>query len=126
MDEPKLRVLVVDDDRYLVDLIRVVLEATGYIVNTTNNGQEALDRVAEYKPDVILLDIRMPVMDGWTCHRLLKQRDDTRGIPTVVMSADDVGLAVHSDLGVECFLRKPFEIADLLLCVAKNCGLSLR
>ena len=112
-----LRVLVVDDDQSIVTFLSAILEGEGYIVQTACNGQEALGCATESLPDLILLDLRMPLMDGWTCCRLLKQHEKTAGIPVIVMSADGVRAVVHAELEVEHFLSKPFEMRDLLNCV---------
>src|SRR3989304_2792108 len=117
-------VLIVDDDYSLVQCARSILETAGYVVQVAYNGQEALRRTEENLPDIILLDLRMPVMDGWTCRRLLKQRPETTNIPIVVVSGDEVGAKARSDLGigVEDFLSKPFEVDDLLSNIRKHVG----
>lgn len=122
MGEPKGRVLVVDDDPSLVAFVTALLENEGYVVQTARNGEEALNQATESPPDLILLDLRMPVMDGWTCCRSLKQGWKTLKIPVILMSADREGAAVCADLGAEEFLRKPFEAADLLSCVGRYAG----
>ncbi|TAK31062.1 MAG: response regulator [Chloroflexota bacterium] len=94
-----------------------ILEAEGYAVQTACNGQEALGCATVSPPDLILLDLRMPVMNGWTCCHLLKQHERTAEIPVIVMSGDPVQAAVRAELEVEHFLRKPFEAGDLLTCV---------
>lgn len=117
-----MRVLVADDDKSLLELISTVLECEGHVVQTASNGQEALDHVVEDRPDLILLDLRMPLMDGWTCCRSLKESPDTASIPVIIMSADKVGAAVHADLGIEHFLSKPFDLHNMLSCVSKCVG----
>ncbi len=112
-----MRVLVVDDDHALAALVSTLLESEGYAVEITPNGAEALHCASERPPDLILLDLRMPVMDGWTCCRLLKQRSETMNIPVVVMSADGAREAATADLRCEHFMHKPFDVADLLSCV---------
>src|SRR3989304_3513652 len=109
-----MRALVADDDEFVVAFVSTILEGEGYIVETACNGQEALGRATESRPDVVLLDLGMPVMDGWTCCRLLKQRKKTAEIPVIVMSGDAAQAAVRAELEVEYFLRKPFEMNDLL------------
>src|SRR3990172_4947271 len=81
------------------------------------NGQEALGCAAESLPDIILMDLQMPLMDGWTCCRLLRQHEKTAEIPVVIMSADAVQAVVQAELEVEHFLRKPFGAGELLSCV---------
>ncbi len=125
MSHSNRTVLVVDDDRSLVQFTTTILEHEGYIVRTACNGQEALNRAIESLPDIILLDLRMPIMDGWTCYHLLKQREDTANIPIIVISADEVEEKVHSDLGGAHFLPKPFDIDDLLNNIRTYLGLTV-
>ncbi|MBI4317180.1 MAG: response regulator [Chloroflexi bacterium] len=113
------RVLIVDDDRPLVVMITTILEDEGYAVQTAFNGEEGLNMAKESPPDLILMDLRMPIMDGWTCCRLLREREETQRIPVVVMSGDGAREAVQAELGIRDFLKKPFEMDDLLLHVRK-------
>ena len=118
MNGRKARVLVVDDDTSLIDLITSLLEDEGYTVESARNGQDAVNQATENVPDIILLDLHMPVMDGWTCCRTLKRREETSDVPVIVMSAGGDG-AAYADLGAQSFLRKPFELGDLLSRVRK-------
>ena len=112
-----MKALVVDDDEFVVAFVSSVLEGQGHVVQTACNGQEALGCAAESLPDIILMDLQMPLMDGWTCCRLLKQHEKTAEIPVVIMSADAVQAVVQAELEVEHFLRKPFGAGELLSCV---------
>lgn len=113
-----MKVLVVDDDRVLVDLIASVLQDAGYLVQTACNGREGLDQLIADPPDLVLLDLHMPVMDGLTFFRLLKQREESDTMPVVLMSAD--GSQVAPLFGSGCFLSKPFDLDNLLSCVRMN------
>lgn len=113
----RAKVLVADDDGYLLALIARVLEAEGYIVQTAHNGAETLDQAREDPPDLILLDLRMPVMDGSTCCRALKLLGETVNVPVILMSGDSVAADTRANLGAAHFLSKPFEVSDLLLCI---------
>ena len=64
----------------------------------------------------------MALMDGWSCCRKLKQRHETASTPVIIMSADGAGAGAHADVGAECFLRKPFDVAELLSCVMRCVG----
>ena len=83
------KILIVDDEPFNVDYLEQELEDLGYQTLSAGNGKEALDRIAAEPPDLILLDVMMPVMDGFTTCRLLKGRDETRLIPIVIMTALD-------------------------------------
>lgn len=117
MDSSNARVLVIDDDRPLVALITTILQDHGCSVETAFNGEEGLNLARKSLPDLILMDLRMPTMDGWTCCRLLREREETRGIPVVVMSADGAREATWAELEIAGFLSKPFELEELLFYV---------
>jgi CheY-like chemotaxis protein len=87
MDGQRDTVLVVDDDTSILDTVSAILSGEGYDVISAASGQEALDAVARSQPAVILLDMRMPVMDGWAVARALHTQGST--VPIVVMTAAD-------------------------------------
>lgn len=99
-------VLVVDDDEALSRLLRILLESDSFTVKTAPNGKDALEVVREFIPDVILLDLQMPVMDGRTFYREFRQRGFTT--PVIILSAYNPEEA-RAELGAELALRKPFE-----------------
>jgi two-component system response regulator MprA len=108
------RVLVVDDEPALRDALESSLAFEGYEVITASDGLEALDSVAEHSPDLVLLDIMMPRMDGLTAVRRLRSRGDT--VPVLMLTARDaVGDRVTGlDVGADDYLAKPFELDELL------------
>lgn len=109
-------ILVVDDDPDMQDVMALALEAGDYRVCRASNGLEALERVEECAPDLILLDMRMPVMDGWAFAAELRQRHGHR-MPIVVCSAaEDVQRRAREVDAVGC-LSKPFELDELLRLV---------
>lgn len=81
------RILVVDDEPLIVSLLTLALEAEGYQVEVAVNGRDALDRVQQQAPDAILLDVMMPVLDGWHFIAELRATPATRQIPIIVLSA---------------------------------------
>lgn len=112
-------VLVVDDDPDLREVVRIMLHLSGYDVRCARNGREALMAVAEKAPAVVLLDMRMPVMNGWECARELRARYG-RSIPIVVLTAAEHARATVRDLGgVDDVLAKPFDMDALLDVVAR-------
>lgn len=115
------RILVVDDDPDLRGSLAELLEAEGYEVSCANNGEEALDALAEDAPSAILLDLTMPVMDGWTFRD--RQRLDPRlaRIPTVVISASFSDPRSAASLGADAFLAKPFEVSQLTETLQRLC-----
>lgn len=113
---PRARILVVDDDPDMQDVMALTLELGGYEVSRASNGQQALERVAEEMPDLILLDMRMPVMDGWTFAAELRRRYAS-GAPIVVCTAaEDAQRRAREVDAVGC-LSKPFELDELLRLV---------
>lgn len=114
-------VLVVDDDPDILDAICDILAAEGYRVSRARHGQEALERIDLERPDVILLDLMMPVMDGVAFSHALRQRPLERDIPIVVISADGNPQRAAA-VGAAGYLAKPFDIDALLSQVAGMAG----
>jgi CheY-like chemotaxis protein len=110
------RVLVVDDDASIRELLSAAFEDDGYEVMPARNGEDALSVCERWRPDVIVLDLMMPVMDGWTFAKRLHERDD---IPIVVLSAAN-DLERHAKaLGATDVVGKPFDLDQLLPKVAR-------
>lgn len=105
-------ILVVDDDPELVNVVVEALSHKRYKVATASNGKVALERVEQERPQLILLDMTMPVMDGWTFARALHERYG-RGIPIVVITAVEDSQLRADELGAEGELGKPFTIEQL-------------
>jgi DNA-binding response OmpR family regulator len=120
------RVLVVDDDRHIVEWLKVALSSNGFVVRGAYSGQEALARVHEESPDLILLDLKMPDMDGSEVIRRLRREPATRDIPVIVItgsSFDDAQVRVVG-MGVKHMLTKPFTIETLVQEI-KRIGLDM-
>ncbi|MDZ4719415.1 MAG: response regulator [Roseiflexaceae bacterium] len=109
------RILVVDDDPAIVEVLRRFLNHEGYTVVTANNGIEAIERVHEDQPDLILLDVTMPKMDGFMACRRLKEDERTALIPiTMLTGLDDQDYRTRGiEAGADDFLTKPFDQTTL-------------
>ncbi len=118
MEEPGARVLVVDDDRSLREAIRDVLLDDGYEGATAPHGAAALDVLRRCAPDVVVLDLRMPIMDGWAFLRFYRQRAGPQASVIVLTAVHSPGKP--AGLEAEGVLQKPFEIADLLALVRQQ------
>ena len=105
------KILIVDDEPFNVDYLEQELEGLDCEVISASNGQEALEKVRDAAPDLVLLDIMMPVMDGFTVLSQLKAEAATRDIPVVIISAsNDLKSVVKGiQMGAEDYLPKPFE-----------------
>lgn len=110
-------ILVVDDDPAIVDIITQVLAAEGYVTRACRNGLEALDVLEAWRPDLILLDLWMPKMDGWEFRRRQLRLDWARDVPVVLLSAGG-RLEEHAQtLDAAAAIPKPFDLIDLLSVV---------
>ena len=110
------RVLVVDDDREIVEMTRLILESGGYEVIPALSGAEALRNASHERPDLILLDINMPGMDGWETLKILKVDEATQDIPVAMFS---IKLELRDKLqglkqGAFDYITKPFSYDEIL------------
>src|SRR5690348_3190792 len=112
-------VLVVDDDPVIVKLLQVNFEMEGYEVLTAGDGEEGLDRAQRERPDVIILDVMMPKLDGLEVARALKAEDGTRDIPVILLSAKAQVTDIQAGQSLaDDYITKPFDPLELLDRVA--------
>jgi two-component system response regulator MprA len=111
------RVLVVDDDPSIQGFLAEALTDEGYGVRTAGNGREALSILGEWRPDLILLDLMMPEMDGWVFRAAQRTMPEVSSVPVIVLSATrDLAAKVHTLAPAEVF-AKPFDLEMLLMTV---------
>jgi two-component system alkaline phosphatase synthesis response regulator PhoP/two-component system response regulator VicR len=115
------KILAVDDEKHIVRLVQVNLERAGYEVVTANDGREALQKVQEEKPDLVVLDVMMPYMDGFEVLQNLRRNPSTREIPVIMLTAkaQDADVFKGWQSGVDCYLTKPFNPMELLSFVKR-------
>jgi two-component system alkaline phosphatase synthesis response regulator PhoP len=115
------KILTVDDEKHIVRLIQVNLERHGYEVVTAYDGREALQKVDEERPDLVILDVMMPYMDGFEVLQNLKRNPGTRDIPVIMLTAkaQDADVFKGWQSGVDCYLTKPFNPMELISFVQR-------
>jgi two-component system alkaline phosphatase synthesis response regulator PhoP/two-component system response regulator VicR len=115
------KILAVDDERHIVRLVEVNLVRAGYQVVTAFDGREALQKVEAEKPDLVVLDVMMPYMDGFEVLRNLKANPVTAEIPVIMLTAkaQDADVFRGWQSGVDCYLTKPFNPMELLTFVKR-------
>lgn len=117
-------VLVVDDDPVIQRLLQLNFSMEGYEVLVAGDGLEAVERATEAVPDLIVLDVMMPRMDGLQAASALKSDPRTKGIPIIMLSAkaQEVDQRAGRDAGVDAYMTKPFDPLDLLEKAAELLG----
>lgn len=116
------RVMACDDDHVIRGLLEVNLEMEGYDVVTACDGQDALDKIRQQAPDLILLDVMMPNLNGWQVAEALQADEATRQIPIIFLSARAMEADVEkgTSLGAVSYVTKPFDPIDLMELVAQQ------
>ncbi len=114
---PDAPILVVDDDESIRTTVSDVLDLEGYQVITASNGAEALWQVEQTAPAVVLLDMRMPVMDGWAFAQEIAARGMT--VRILVMTAADNARAWAEEIGADGYVAKPFDLNELIAAVER-------
>jgi len=116
MENPKKKILIVDDSEYHVEIIGSQLSSHGFIVDKAFDGESGLKKVKEFVPDLVLLDVMMPTMSGFEVCRLLKEDEETRFIPVVLITAltDAHDKVKGLEAGADDFLVKPLNTLEML------------
>jgi CheY-like chemotaxis protein len=117
------KVLVIDDDDDLAEVVRQVLRDNGYSVATVRHGAAALELVRHTSPDLILLDLTMPIMDGWSFVGQFR-RDVKSSARIVLLTGNPQAPEIARNLGADGYLSKPFEIDDLIGVVRRELPLN--
>jgi two-component system response regulator VicR len=122
---PVKHIICIEDEMEMIDLIRIILGRRAFEVTGANGGREGLRMVREKHPDLVLLDLMMPDMDGWEVYQQMKADEATRNIPVIVVTAKaqniDKVLGLHI-AKVDDYIAKPFSPQELLASVEKILG----
>ena len=116
------RVLIIEDEKLIIVSTRMVLEAAGFQVEFALNGEQGLSKAEVFNPDLILLDIMMPGIDGWETLKRLQRNPETAKIPVVVFTAREHarGRQQSVEMGAADYFRKPFEPDELIEVVERH------
>ena len=114
-------ILIVDDEPDIVVPVQFLMEQQGYHVTTANRGEDALDLICQYKPDLVLLDIMLPGIDGYEVCEIVRLNPDYRDVKIVFLTArrSEVEIAKGLSLGGDAYITKPFSNAELVALVKK-------
>ena len=117
-------VLIIEDEKLIIVSTQMVLEAAGFKVESATNGEDGITKAKGHTPDLILLDIMMPGIDGWETLTRLKRDTATAHIPVVIFTAREHarGHQKSTDMGAADYFRKPFEPDELIDLVEKHIG----
>lgn len=117
-------ILVADDDPDILSIVAMSLETQGYVVHKATNGREAVDQAKAHHPDLVLLDMMMPVFSGYEAITELKADASTRDIPVVGLSAKAMTTDMEraTTAGIDDYITKPFRIAQVLAVVQQRIG----
>jgi DNA-binding response OmpR family regulator len=115
-------ILCIEDEPEMIDLMRLILGRRGFEVKGATSGMAGLKMIREERPDLVLLDLMMPEMDGWEVYQQIKADEKTKGIPVIVVTAKaqsiDRVLGLHI-AKVDDYIAKPFSPQDLMTSVEK-------
>jgi two-component system response regulator VicR len=120
--DKKRRVVYVEDEQEMIDLVRLILNRRGFEIIGANGGREGLETIRQSLPDLVLLDLMMPDMDGWDVYQQMKADEATQKIPVIVVTAKaqsiDKVLGLHI-AKVDDYISKPFSPQELVDSVEK-------
>jgi two-component system, OmpR family, response regulator VicR len=120
-------IIYIEDDLEMIDLVKLILSRRGYEVKGAHGGREGLDAVLQERPDLVLLDLMMPDVDGWEVYQQLKANERTQDIPVIVITAKaqpiDRVLGLHI-AKVDDYISKPFHPQELLDSIDKVLNIS--
>ena len=117
--EPGKKIVLADDEAQLALAVKIRLQSRGYQVVMASDGRQALEMIEREKPDLMLLDVVMPVMDGYFCLREINQRFGRGKIPVIILTARDRMKELFELEGIADYLVKPFDHEDLIIRIER-------
>ncbi len=114
------KVLIIDDDHAILEAMQLAIEDEGYVVTTVADSNKAVQTAKEFKPHIILLDLLLSGKDGVEIITLLRDQEETKHIPVILLSAHPTASHAAKVSGATDFLAKPFEVDDLLSIVKRH------
>jgi DNA-binding response OmpR family regulator len=127
MEATPKQIIYIEDEPGMIDLVRLILSRKGYVVKGADGGRSGLELIRSSPPDLVLLDLMMPDMDGWEVYQQIKAGEETRSIPVIVVTAKaqniDKVLGIHI-AKVDDYISKPFNPQQLIDSVEKVLGKS--
>ena len=112
----KKKILIIEDDENIVEMIEYNLNKEGFITSVARSGEESIKKISSVKPDLILLDLMLPDMDGFEVCRQIKKNNDTCHIPIIMLTAksEEIDKVTGLELGADDYVTKPFSIKELV------------
>lgn len=109
------KILIVDDEVHLARILQFTLEHAGYSVRTAFDGEEALEKARSEHPDLVILDLMLPIIDGYKVCNVLKSDEEFKGVPIIILSARDLSAEeLDEPIGADLFMEKPFNTNVLI------------
>lgn len=116
----KKKILIFDDEAAILEVITIIFEENGYDVRISETSHDILEKVADYQPDVILMDNWIPKIGGVEATKLLKSTEEFKHIPVIYVTANNDIVALASEAKADDYVSKPFNLDDLEAIVAKH------
>jgi DNA-binding response OmpR family regulator len=116
----KKKILIAEDDKAIIDVVKIILENDGFEVFTADHSKKVHEIIKQHNPDLILMDIWLFGEDGGEIAKSIKSKSQTKAIPLILMSANNETEKITKEVGANDFLLKPFDIDDLLHIVRKH------
>ncbi|WP_312192808.1 response regulator [Sphingobacterium sp.] len=116
------KIMICDDNRGILDVLEMYLELEGFTVVTVINSTELIKDILTHKPDLLLLDLWMPILSGDQVLKIIRNTRDIASLPVIILSASTDGGTVAAEIGANDFIAKPFDLNDVTAKIKDICG----